>query len=101
MSGCEETLYIPDRDYYITDCFTHNFTLVEIKTLGVKQAFNTRDPQYDYKLKIPTLQEFLDLAKNASRVVGVYPELKNPIFVNGLDIWNATNGYRYEQGEVQ
>ena len=96
-SGCEETLYIPDRGFNVTDCFVHNFTWTEIKTLRVRQRFDTtRDTQYDYQFGLSTLQEFLDLASNADRFVGVYPELKNPMFVNGLDIWNETNGTGYE-----
>ena len=96
-SGCGETLYIPDRGFNVTDCFVHNFTLAEIKTLRVRQRFDTtRDTQYDYQFGLSTLQEFLDLASNADRVVGVYPELKNPMFVNGLDIWNETNETGYE-----
>ena len=96
-SGCGETLYIPDRGFNVTDCFVHNFTLAEIKTLRVRQRFDTtRDTQYDYQFGLSTLQDFLDLASTAHTVVGVYPELKNPMFVNGLDIWNETNGTGYK-----
>ena len=69
---CEETLYVPD----------------------FKQSRSTRDPQYDLLYEIPTLEEYLDTAKKAKRVVGIYPELKNPIFVRDLSIWNEVGSTR-------
>ena len=95
--GCEETLYVPDFLSDITDCFAHRFTLAQLKTLRVKQSFATRDPQYDLQFEIPTLKEYLDVAKNAGQVVGVYPELKNPNFVHGLDIWSGADVMKYER----
>ena len=91
---CEETLYVPDFSSNITDCFAHRFTLAQLKTLKVKQSKSTRDPQYDLQFEIPTLQKYLDTAKNADRVVGIYPELKNPNFVRGLSIWDEISSTR-------
>ncbi len=84
---CEETLYVPDFGQTFTDCFAHRFTLAQLKTLRVKQTVKTRDSSFDGQLGIVTLAEYLDIIKSANRVVGAYPELKNPVFVKDLDIW--------------
>jgi glycerophosphoryl diester phosphodiesterase len=34
------------------------------------------------KYPIITFEEYIQIALNASRVVGIYPELKNPVFIN-------------------
>lgn len=31
---------------------------------------------------ILTFEEFIEIALNAKRTVGIYPEIKNPIFIN-------------------
>ena len=91
---CEETLYVPDFLSNITDCFAHRLTLAEIKTLKVKQSRSTRDSQYDLLYEIPTLEEYLTTVKKAKRVIGIYPELKNPNFVHDLSIWNEVGSTR-------
>ena len=64
--------------------FASDFTLAEIKTLRAIQPLSDRDPSYNGKFQIPTLDEVLDLAKSegakAGRTVGVYPETKHPTF---------------------
>jgi glycerophosphoryl diester phosphodiesterase len=34
------------------------------------------------KFQVVTFEEFISIALNAERVVGIYPEIKSPIFVN-------------------
>jgi len=34
------------------------------------------------KLPIITFEEYIAIALDASRVVGIYPEIKNPVFIN-------------------
>ena len=64
--------------------FVSDFTLAEIKTLRAVQPLSDRDPSYNGKFQIPTLEEVLDLAKTegakAGRTVGVYPETKHPTY---------------------
>ena len=64
--------------------FASDFTLAEIKTLRAIQPMADRDPSFNGKYQIPTLDEVLDLAKSegvkAGRTVGVYPETKHPTY---------------------
>lgn len=73
-----------------TGWFASDFTLAEIKTLFAVQPLADRDPQYNGKFRIPTLEEVLDLAKSEGtrlgRTVGVYPETKHPTFHVGLGL---------------
>ncbi|KAL5987868.1 Glycerophosphodiester phosphodiesterase domain-containing protein 5 [Asimina triloba] len=70
----EHTEFINRRKTYevqganITGWFVVDFTLEELKMLRVRQRFKFRDQQYN--------------AQDAPRVVGIYPELKNPVFIN-------------------
>lgn len=75
----------------ITDIFTVDLTLAEIKTIGVNQKYPFRDPNFNGLFKIPTLQEYIDVAKSVNRVVGIYPEIKNPEWVNSLEILRSKN----------
>ena len=47
--------------------FASDFTLAEIKTLRAIQPFPERDPAYNGKFQIPTLDEILDLAEAKGR----------------------------------
>ena len=73
-----------------TGWFATDFTLAEIKTLRAIQPLSDRDPQYNGKFQIPTLDEVLDLAKSegskVGRTVGVYPETKHPTFHANLGL---------------
>ncbi|GJN24096.1 hypothetical protein PR202_gb11814 [Eleusine coracana subsp. coracana] len=62
--------------------FDVDFTLKELKSLRVKQRFSFRDQQYNGKYQIITFEEYILIALYANRVVGIYPEIKNPIFIN-------------------
>ncbi|KAK6148623.1 hypothetical protein DH2020_019535 [Rehmannia glutinosa] len=64
----------------ITGYFIVDFTLEELKSLRVKQRYPFRDQQYNGKFSIITFEEFISIALDAPRVVGIYPEIKNPSF---------------------
>jgi glycerophosphoryl diester phosphodiesterase len=70
--------------------FAHDFTLAEVKTLGVVATDPERPQQYNGKFKIVTLQEIIDLAKSESqrlgRSIAVYPESKNPTYHRDLGL---------------
>lgn len=71
-------------DWYISD-----FTAVELKTLRVRQPIATRSKQYDGLYPMATLQEIIDLAKQAmaaqpGRRIYIYPETKNPLYQRQL-----------------
>jgi glycerophosphoryl diester phosphodiesterase len=70
--------------------FAHDFTLAEIKTLGVVTTDPERPQQYNGKLRIATLQEIIDLVKAESsrlgRSIAVYPETKNPSYHRDLGL---------------
>ena len=68
------------------DWFTPDFTLAELKTLRLKQPFSFRDSSYDGQFQIVTLDEHISVAKNAPRTVAIYPETKDPDWVNTLQI---------------
>lgn len=78
----------------VTGWFTVDFTLDEIMTLRVKQRYAFRDQSYNWKFSIITFREYIDIALDAPRVVGIYPEIKNPVFINQHVKW--ANGKRFE-----
>ncbi|PON69689.1 Glycerophosphoryl diester phosphodiesterase [Trema orientale] len=67
------------RDIHL---FAVDFTLEELKSLRVKQRYPFRDQQYNGKFSIITFEEFIHIALDAPRVVGIYPEIKDPVFIN-------------------
>ena len=70
----------------ITDYFSVDLTLQELKSLRVKQRFPFRDSFYDGQFEIATLEEYILVAQAADRPIGIYPETKDPEWVNSLDI---------------
>ena len=70
--------------------FAHDFTLAEIKTLGVVATDPERPQQYNGKFRMVTLQEVIDLAKAESarlgRSIAIYPESKNPTYHRDLGL---------------
>jgi len=70
--------------------FAHDFTLAEIKTLGVVATDPGRPQQYNGKFRIVTLQEIIGLVKAESRRLGrsiaIYPETKNPTYHRDLGL---------------
>ncbi|XP_057472940.1 glycerophosphodiester phosphodiesterase GDPD6-like isoform X1 [Actinidia eriantha] len=82
-----------------TGYFSVDFTLEELKSLRVKQRFPFRDQQYNGRYQIITFEEFISIALDASRVVGIYPEIKNPVFINQRVKW--LGGKRFEDKIVE
>ncbi|KAE8654463.1 Glycerophosphodiester phosphodiesterase GDPD5 [Hibiscus syriacus] len=78
----------------ITGWFVVDFTLEELKLLRVKQRFGFRDQQYNGKFSLITFDEFISVALHAKRVVGIYPEIKNPVFINQHVKWS--DGKKFE-----
>ncbi|WP_265338964.1 glycerophosphodiester phosphodiesterase family protein, partial [Geminicoccus flavidas] len=67
--------------------FSEDFTLDEIKQLGARERIGEIRPgsaEYDDQFEIPTLQEVIQLAQQAStetgRPIGVYVETKHPTY---------------------
>ncbi|KAI4335902.1 hypothetical protein L6164_014498 [Bauhinia variegata] len=83
----------------MTGFFTVDFSLKELKSLRVKQRFSFRDQQYNGKFEIITFEEFISIALGAPRVVGIYPEIKNPVFINQHVKWSS--GKRFEDKFVE
>lgn len=51
------------------------------------------------KFSIITFEEFISIALNAPRVVGIYPEIKNPVFINQcVSISNAIKKWLWKPG---
>lgn len=83
----------------VTGFFTVDFTLEELKSLRVKQRYPFRDQQYNGKFPIITFEEFIDIALDAPRIVGIYPEIKNPVFINQHVKWS--HGKKFEDVFVE
>lgn len=77
----------------VTGWFTVDFTLAELKTLRAVQPRKDRSPIHDGRYEIPTLEEIIALAQQASasagHPVGIYPETKHPS-------WHDTQGLALE-----
>jgi glycerophosphoryl diester phosphodiesterase len=77
----------------VTDWFTVDFTLAELRTLRAVQPRAGRPKQHDGRYVIPTLEEILDLVlrfgRERGRAVGIYPETKHPS-------WHAALGLPLE-----
>ncbi|KAK1292645.1 hypothetical protein QJS10_CPB17g00751 [Acorus calamus] len=83
----------------VTGWFIVDFTLAELKTLRVKQRYKFRDQKYNGKFSIITLEEFISIALDADRIVGIYPEIKNPVFINQRVKW--ADGKKFEDKFVE
>ena len=77
----------------MTGWFTEDFTLAELKTLRAKERLpqlRKANMAYDGQFEIPTFDEILALAKEASnttgRTIGVYPETKHPSYFNAIGL---------------
>lgn len=68
----------------VTDWFSSDFTLAEIKTLRAIQPNAGRDQSYNGLYEVPTFAEVVALAQAGG--VGVYPETKHPTFHDGLGL---------------
>eukprot|EP00249_Psilotum_nudum_P036928 c9063_g1_i1 orf=226-1434(+) len=83
----------------VTGWFSVDFTLEEIKSLRVRQRYSFRDQSYNGEFQIITFEEFIAIALNAYRIVGIYPEIKNPVLINQHVTW--PNGKRFEDVFVE
>ena len=77
----------------MTGWFTEDFTLAELKTLRAKERLpqlRKANMAYDGQFEIPTFDEILALAKEASkttgRTIGVYPETKHPSYFTAIGL---------------
>lgn len=59
--------------------FSEDFTLEELRTLRCRGR-SALSRRYDDRFQVVTLAEVLDLAQQAGRPVGVYPETKHPSY---------------------
>ncbi|KAL6756850.1 glycerophosphoryl diester phosphodiesterase family protein [Haematococcus lacustris] len=67
----------------VTDIFSVDLTLAEVRSLRAKQPLPALRPtMYDGHFQVVTLEEYLQIALNAPRTVGIYPENKHPTFHN-------------------
>ncbi|OMO72017.1 Glycerophosphoryl diester phosphodiesterase [Corchorus olitorius] len=83
----------------VTGWFLVDFTLEELKLLRVNQRFGFRDQQYNGKFPLITFEEFISLALDAKRVIGIHPEIKNPVFINQHVKWS--DGKKFEDKFVE
>ncbi|KAM1026289.1 hypothetical protein ACFX13_039950 [Malus domestica] len=87
------------QGFNTTGFFTVDFTLKELKSLRVKQRYSFRDQQYNGQYPIITFEEYISIALDAPRVVGIYPEIKNPVLINQHVKW--ADGKRFEDKFVE
>ena len=70
--------------------FASDFTLVEIKQIRAIQPAGERDPSFNGRFAIPTMDEVIELAKRKGaeeqRTIGVYPETKHPTYHQQLGL---------------
>lgn len=76
---------VEEEGYFVSD-----FTLAEIRQIRAVQAFADRDPSFNGKFGIPTLEEVIELVKRKSREherqIGIYPETKHPTYHQKLGL---------------
>jgi glycerophosphoryl diester phosphodiesterase len=77
----------------VTDWFTEDFTLVELKTLRAKERLpmlRIANTAFDGRFEIPTFEEIIQLAqaksKETGRVIGIYPETKHPSYFAAIGL---------------
>lgn len=77
----------------VTDWFTEDFTLAELKTLRAKERLpllRSASTAFDGQFAIPMLEEIIQLAqaksKETGRVIGIYPETKHPSYFASIGL---------------
>ena len=78
-------------DVNVTDHFSFDFTLQELRRLRLRQRWSYRDQTYNGRFTISTFDEFVEIVKSANRTVGIYPELRDTDLLNSQDIMRAAN----------
>ena len=53
----------------VTDWFSFNFTLAELKSLRKKQANVERDPRYDWNETVVTLDELVEITRSCREIL--------------------------------
>jgi glycerophosphoryl diester phosphodiesterase len=70
--------------------FASDFSWAEIQQIGAVQAAGERDPAFNGRFAIPSLDQIIQLAKRKSaeegRVIGIYPETKHPTYHRNLGL---------------
>jgi glycerophosphoryl diester phosphodiesterase len=81
----------------VTDWFTEDFTLAELKSLRAKERLPLLRPAntaFDGQFEIPTFEEIIKLAqvksKETGRVIGLYPETKHPGYFASIGLPHET-----------
>jgi len=89
----------------ITDWFSFDFTLAELKTLKKRQANNFRDPRYDWTETVVTLEELVSITKEfkkkQKRTIGIYPELKHSHAINKVLLNERSEKKRFEDHALE
>ncbi|AQR75843.1 glycerophosphodiester phosphodiesterase [Sphingomonas sp. LM7] len=77
----------------VTGWFTEDFTLAELKTLRARERlpqFRAGNTKFDGQAEIPTFDEIIALARQASRAtgrtIGIYPETKHPSYFAAIGL---------------
>ena len=77
----------------VTDWFTEDFTLAELKSLRTKERLpmlRRANTAFDGQFEIPTFEEIIRLAqtksKETGRVIGIYPETKHPLYFAAIGL---------------
>lgn len=77
----------------VTNWFTEDFTLAELKTLRAKERLGEVRPEsasYDGRFEIPTLAEIIALVRQVEaetgRKIGIAPETKSPSFFESIGL---------------
>lgn len=83
----------PDKRREDGHWYAIDLTLAEIKQLRARERLPNRFPVNNAKFEVPTFEEMIELTqglnKTTGRNVGIYPELKDPV-------WHAANGQPME-----
>lgn len=76
-----------------TDWWTDNFTLSELRTLGIRQdQYHGRNTIFDYKFTFPTLDDVIEMAINFNKI---HQGSRNPDGRLGGILIEAKNGQMY------
>ncbi len=77
----------------VTDWFTEDFNLAELKTLRAKERLpmlRSANTAFDGQFEVPTFEEIIQLAqaksKETGRVIGIYPETKHPSYFASIGL---------------
>lgn len=67
-----------------TDWYTFDFTLDELLELRAIQPLPFRDQTLNTKFAIATFDQYISVAKSTNPPTRIYPEIKNPHFINSI-----------------